>query len=463
MLTDPNTGEDRQPKRDTDPADVERALASAAAIHADGTLEAIPLADRVALLNRVADALDTAVEAIAQQDSINTGTPIATARIIAGSLGDRVRGAIADAVDLGESETLHDGDRPVLLLHRPLGPALIVAPWNAPTFTVVGKVAAAIAAGCPVLLKPSQNAPGGCQLLSEIIVAAMAESGFPTGAFQLVHGSSRIGALLTEDPRIEVISFTGGDAAGRTVARAAGANLAVAQMELGSNNPAIILEDADVTAAADAVVAGMTRINGQWCEAPGKILVAASIHDAFVAAMRDRLATLQLGDALEEGTEVGPLAFESHRDALTKAVDRLTSLGGELVAPGTLPPMDGWFLLPGMVTGTRPEDATEELFGPLVTVHAVDSPEEALRHANGPVTGLDAFVFGSDREATLSLASRIRAGEVRINGTYMVDLAEGSRQTFWGTSGIGGHGPRNGVRFFLGDRVIGVDHQSAPL
>src|SRR5687767_9631540 len=154
-LTNPNTGEPRQPMRKTGKADVERALAAAATLHESGKLEDTELRDRLELLTKVAASLDAQSEEIALQDSINTGVPIRTTRLIAAALGDRVRGTIAEAEHLGESETLDGSDRSVVILRKPLGPALIVGPWNAPTFTVVGKVAAAMAAGCPVILKPS--------------------------------------------------------------------------------------------------------------------------------------------------------------------------------------------------------------------------------------------------------------------------------------------------------------------
>lgn len=461
-LTNPNTGEPRQPMRKTTKNDVERALAAAATLHGSGKLEDIKLRDRLELLTEVAASLDAKSEEIALQDSINTGVPIRTTRLIAGALGDRIRGTISEAEQLGESETL-DHDRSVVILRKPLGPALIVGPWNAPTFTVVGKVAAAIAAGCPVILKPSENAPGGCQLFAELIVAAMTELDYPSSAFQLVHGNSETGSLLTSDPRIEALSFTGGDSAGRTVAQAAASNLAVMQMELGSNNPVIILDDADVSSAARSIVQGMTRLNGQWCEAPGKVLVDESIHDRFVEAMKSELRKLRVGNALDESTQVGPLAFQRQRDGLKASVNRLLELGGKLVTGGELPDLDGWFMAPGMIVGCAAEAASEELFGPLVTVHAVHTVEEALSHANGLATGLDAYVFGGNEARAVEVGSRIRAGEIRINGTFMSDLAGNSRQSFWGTSGIGGHGPQYGVRFFTGDRVIGVDRTDLPL
>lgn len=456
-LCDPNTGEVRQQKLTTSPEDIERALAAAYRFDQSGAAREIPLAARAAMLRDFANALDRRQEEIALQDSINTGCPIRTARIVASSLGDRVRSAIQEAIELGEAVDLGTAEYPVKLLREPLGPAVIIAPWNVPSFTSSGKVAAALLAGCPVLLKPSENTPSGVQLISEMLVAAIESHGMPRGYFQLIQGGSSIGTLLTGDRRIASLVFTGGVETGRSVAMSAASALAVMQMELGSNNPAIVRADADIASTAASLVQGTTRINGQWCEAPGKILVHKSLHDDLAEAIRVEFASLRIGDSLDEHTQLGPLAFERHRDALRGEVARLQQLGGQLLGAEELPDLGGWFLNPGVVVGVAAEEATTELFGPLLTMHAYSDEEVALQHANAPSGGLDAFVFGADTAAAMDLASRIRAGEVRINGTFMSDLADGSQQTFWGSSGIGGHGPQHGVRFFTGDRVIGVD------
>ncbi|WP_169253640.1 aldehyde dehydrogenase [Brevibacterium sp. 'Marine'] len=462
-LNDPNTGEVRQPVRYASRAQVERALATAAAAHDAETIDAFPWEKRIELLRQTADRIDRRQAEIAIQDSMDTGVPISTTRTISSALGDRVRSAADEAESLGQHEVLdHDG-RNVVIMRKPLGPALIIAPWNAPTFTAVGKIAAAVAAGCPVILKPSENAPNGCQILVECFVEAMESMGYPLTAIQLVHGSGEVGSWLSADERIEAVSFTGGDVAGRSVAQAAAGNLAVMQMELGSNNPVIVLDDADLDVTARSIVRGMTRLNGQWCEAPGKVLVPSARHDELVEAMAAEIAALVVGHGLDTTTEVGPMAFERHYQGLQNAVERLKHLGGTVTAGADLPPLDGWFLSPGIITGCTADQAVDELFGPLVTIHPVASTDEAIRLANGPRTGLDAFVFGSDSEKALDVAARIRAGEVRVNGTFMSDLAPGSQQTFWADSGIGGHTAESGVKFFLGQRVIGVDSASAPL
>lgn len=462
-LCDPNTGEPRQPSRYTPRSQVERALEAAAAVYEKETLEARDWAERIELLRRTADHIDRRQGEIAAQDSMNTGVPISTTRIIANALGDRVRSAADEAESLGQRESLDDGDRTVMLMRKPLGPALIIAPWNAPTFTAVGKIAAAIAAGCPVIVKPSENAPGGCQVLVECFVEAMESMDYPLTAIQLVHGPGEVGSWLSADERIEAVSFTGGDVAGRSVAQAAAGNLAVMQMELGSNNPAIVLDDADLEMTARSLVQGMTRLNGQWCEAPGKILVPSNRHDELVGAMAAQIESIVVGHGFEDSTEVGPMAFERHFRGLRDATERLSNLGGTVISGAKLPSLNGWFLSPAVITGCRADEAVDELFGPLVTIHSVATTDEAIRLANGPRTGLDAFVFGSDTGRALDVAARIRAGEVRVNGTFMSDLAPGSQQTFWADSGIGGHTAESGVKFFLGQRVIGVDSVSAPL
>lgn len=462
-LHDPNTGVVRQAQLATPSEEVERAISGARALYEEQTLEEIGLKSRTDLILSVADSIDRHQEDIALQDSVNTGVPLSTTRLIASSLGDRMRAAVSEAVELGEAQELGESNRRVLLLRRAIGPAAIIAPWNAPTFTTVGKVAAAMAAGCPVLLKPSENAPNGCQLFAEILVTELERAGFPPATFQLIQGGSPTGALLTEDPRIEALSFTGGIHAGRTVATAAAANLNLMQMELGSNNPAIVRADADVNATARSIVQGMTRLNGQWCEAPGKILVHEAIHDNLVDSLCRELNELTVGDALDAETQIGPIAFERQRDSLLAAIARLESLGGTFLATEQIPDLQGWFLAPGMIVGLAPSAAHEELFGPLITVHSVASDEEALEHANAPGGGLDGFVFSQNTEEAIRIASQVRAGEVRINGTYMSDLAENSRQTFWGTSGIGGHGPHYGVRFFTGDRIVGIDRAEATI
>ncbi|MFE7416738.1 aldehyde dehydrogenase family protein [Rhodococcus sp. NPDC057529] len=462
-LDDPNTGVVRQRQVATAGRDVERALAAAAAVHADGTWARSPTDLRIRLLDALADGLADRADEVARQDCLSTGNPLRVSSQMASYLAPRVHAARDQLLEIGESSTLAADGREVRLLRRPLGPAVVLAPWNAPTFVAVAKVASALAAGCPVILKPSEWAPAGCQIVAEILAQAIADLELPAAVFQLVHGGSAVGAQLVSDPRIRAISFTGGGAGGRAVAQAAAPYFTALQLELGGHNPAVVRPDADIAAAAAAVAEGMTKLNGQWCEAPGKILVPDELHDEFVDALLGALSALRVGHSFDAGTDVGPLSHQAHRARLQGQIDDLVSRGGKVLTSAPLPELEGWFFSPTVVVGLPAEQSEHELFGPAVTVHAVESVEDAIRAANGPETGLAGFVFGRDLEAALDTASQLSAGEIRVNGCKLADLADGSEQSFWNSAGIGGHGPTDMVRFFQGRRTIGVDDPALPL
>lgn len=462
-LHDPNSGEERTPQLGATSRDVEDALHAADALHSSQVLDRIPAATRAAVLEAWADALDAHVEDIAVQDAISTGNPIATTRTLASFLGARVRSTARQTAEIGDGRSLEAGGRAVRLLHRALGPTLVLAPWNAPTFVAVSKVSGAIGAASPVILKPSEWTPSGAQIAFELLQSALNEHGFPRATAQLVHGAAAVGGGLAGDPRIRAISFTGGLPAGRAVARAAAETLAVVQLELGSNNPAIVQPDADIERTAALLIAGTTRLNGQWCEAPGKVLVPKELRGELVDALASQAAGLRIGHSFAGDSQLGPLAYRVHHDRLEAQLDDYAAAGATVLRAGTLPGLDGWFFRPAIVTDLDALTARTELFGPAITVHGVDSVDEAIDIANLPGGGLDGYVFGEDEEAALQTGSRIRAGEVRINGTFMADLADGSEQTFWGSAGVGGHDPAHGVAFSQGRRVVGVDAVDLPV
>lgn len=462
-IDDPNTGEPLQQQRATGQQDVERALSAAAALHASGAWSDLPIDRRVRLLDRIAAGIEDRVDELAYEDAMATGNPLRVAAIAASSLAGRVKASRDQILDIGEVTVLPAGGRDVRLLRRPLGPAAVIAPWNAPTFVAVAKVASALAAGCPVILKPSEWAPGGCQIVTEVIAEALDELDVPGAVFQLMHGAAAVGSQLASDPRIKAISFTGGAAGGRAVAEAASPHFTALQLELGGHNPAIVRPDADIPAAAAAIAEGMTKLNGQWCEAPGKILVPDDLHDAFVDSLLGDLGKLHIGHCLDDSTDVGPLAYAAHRTRLQQTVDALVDRGGKVLTTAPLPELGGWFFSPTLVVGLPAEQSEHELFGPAVSVHAVKSLEDALEAADGSETGLTGFVFGQDLNAAMDTAARIPAGEIRVNGSKLADLADGSEQSFWNNAGIGGHGPTDMVRFFQGRRIIGVDDPSLPI
>ncbi|HWJ11111.1 MAG TPA: aldehyde dehydrogenase [Nocardioides sp.] len=450
---DPNTREPVHRLVSTTPDDVDRALR-----HAEASYDGRPWSDdqrleRAEVLDRVATALETRVEDIARADALTSGTPISATRVVAGFLPHRVRAAAADLRATPRVTALEAGGRDVRMHKVAWGPAAILTPWNGPSFIPAAKVASAVAAGCPVILKPSEHAPGSAQIVVECFV----EAGLPSGALQLVHGTGDVGARLTTDPRVKIVSFTGGPGAGRAIARAGAEDFKVLQLELGGNNPVIVLDDADIDVTADGLLDGMTKLNGQWCEGPGKVLAPPALVGPIVDALTERISKLVVGHSLDEDSQVGPISNAPHFQTLQERVDGLRELGAEIHQPAALPDLGGFFLSPIVAVGADPAQATAELFGPIVSVHAVESVEQALRIANATPSGLDAYVFGTDTDRAIEVGARVVAGEVRVNGAKVADLGDDSAQSFWGPSGIGGHGPNESVRVFCGDRVVGVD------
>lgn len=457
---DPNTGEPVHRMVTTASADLERALQLAERVYeaTDFTADEFRL-ERADALERAAAKVEERIEEIARIDALTSGTAISATRKVAAFLPYRLRGAAAEARTIARVSPLAADGRDVRLHRIPWGPAAILTPWNGPSFIPAAKAASAIAAGCPVILKPSEHAPSSAQA----IVECFADAGLPEGALQLVHGAGDIGAALTGDRRIQVVSFTGGPGAGRAIARAAAEDFTVLQLELGGNNPALVLDDADVDVAADGILTGMTNLNGQWCEGPGKVLAPHRLVQALREALAARIANLRIGHSLDEGTDIGPISNEPHYRTLLQRIDGLRALGAHIDQPGELPGLAGFFLSPTIATGSDPDRTTAELFGPVISLHGVDSDEEALRAANAHPSGLDAYVFGTDTDRAIAVGARVKSGEVRVNGAKVADLGDDSAQSFWGPSGIGGHGPAESVRVFCGDRVVGVDSPDLPM
>ncbi len=456
---DPNTLEPVHRTVTTPLGDVERALRHAERTYDVGRWDEEARQERAEMLERVATLLESRTEEIARTDALTSGTPISATRTVASFLPHRIRATAADLRAIPRVTALAAGGRDVRLYKVPWGPAAILTPWNGPSFIPAAKVVSAVAAGCPAILKPSEHAPGSAQIVVECFV----EAGLPSGALQLVHGSGQVGARLTADPRIKVVSFTGGPGAGRAIARAGAEDFKVLQLELGGNNPVIVLDDADLDVTADGILDGMTKLNGQWCEGPGKVLAHRSLVEPLLDALTERIAKLTVGHSLDEDTQVGPNSNGPHFQTLQSRIEGLRELGATIHQPAALPELGGYFLSPVVASGADPARATAELFGPLVSLHAVDSDEEALRIANAHPSGLDAYVFGTDTDRAIEVGSRIVAGEVRVNGAKVADLGDDSAQSFWGPAGIGGHGPAESVRVFCGDRVVGVDSPDLPL
>jgi len=446
-VTDSNTGAVIIRQRGSTPAQIATAVECADAAHRSGAWSGMRPQDRADALTRIGGALDDVAEEIAHSDARSTGVPIVNTRTLATVCGAAFRTAAALTVepDLVQREANFEVQR------LPLGPAAIIAPWNAPAGIACHKLASALAAGCPVLYKPSEWAPLSGQRIAEVI----ARVGLPNGVFQLLHGDGVTGGVLTSDARVASVSFTGGLEAGRAVAVACAQQIKPAQLELGGNNPLIVLPGADLDAAVEGIVTALTTLNGQWCRALGRLLVHKTLVDDVLEATLRRLENLRVGSSLDEATEMGPVVHEQHRQLIAVALDTYRKKGGVVHMSGKLPGGDGWFVLPALVTGLAPEDALDEVFGPVATVHEFDSVAEAVQLANMAPYGLAAYVFGGAEDA-YEVARQLESGTVKINQVTLFSPHPEAPRPAWKLSGIGEEGTHETFEFFRGSRVIGV-------
>ncbi|WP_216893099.1 aldehyde dehydrogenase family protein [Nocardia alni] len=432
-LEDPATGAELTRARATAPGRIDRALTVAERARGAITPE---------MLDDIAATLTPLLPSIAELDSRATGVPIRQTELLGAIVTGSFRLA-AEQVRAGSLRADHDGVRVERL---PLGPALCLVPWNAPAPMAAHKVANALAAGCPVILKVSELAPYSAGPLGRAIAEHV-----PPGMFQLVHGGPETGMRLTADPRVQAVSFTGGLVGGRSVAAASAALLRPTQLELGGNNPLLVLPDADPDTAARMAAELLTTLNGQWCRALGRLVLPVRHAAGILEAIGKRLAALRFGAPLDRATEFGPLVHSRHVRVVRAAVDahRHTSFGR--------PPPTGNFVAPTLLDG----DLAEEVFGPVAGVVTYDSVPEAVRLINALPYGLEGYVCGTDEEFALGVARQIRAGEVKVNGSSIMSLHLMTPRPAWGGSGLGEEGAAETLRFFTGARVVGVEGRFA--
>ncbi|MFB7719719.1 aldehyde dehydrogenase family protein [Nocardia sp. NPDC056100] len=432
-LEDPATGTPVARAVASAPERVDRALAVA-----DGATGIIT----PEVLDAIADDLEPQLAYIAELDSRATGVPIRQTELFGVIVARAFRLAAAQV----RAGILREDREGIRVRRLPLGPALCLVPWNAPAPMAAHKVANALAAGCPVLLKVSELAPYSAIPLAQAIAEHV-----PAGMFQLVQGGAETGAQLVADPRVKAVSFTGGLAGGRSVATASAPLLRPCQLELGGNNPLIVLPDADTETAARIAAELLTTLNGQWCRALGRLILPSDRAGELLEAIGKRLGDLRFGPPLDPGTEFGPLVHSRHlrtvRDALS---------GREFQTYGT-PPQEGNYFPPALLDG----DLTEEVFGPVAGTVTYESVDEAVHLANALPYGLEGYVCGTDEESAMAVAQRIRAGEVKVNGSSVMSLHLMTPRPAWGWSGLGEEGTGETLRFFTGARVVGVEGRFA--
>ncbi len=456
-LRNPNTREVLQPQLAATPDDAERAIETAHACYQRAEWERMGAAGRATYLDAIADELQKPErqELISFCDSITTGAVRAVTKKMASLVPLVFRGA-AKYLRAGALSKKVPGPRgEVEVFKRPWGPTFLISPWNGPTAIGSHKMASALAAGAPAIFKPSEWAPHSAIVMAE----AIHKANLPVGAFQLLCGSRTIGGPIVADPRIRTVSFTGGLAGGRAVARACADQFKPTQLELGGNNPMVVFADADIEQVATAIVFGMTMLNAQWCRALGRLIVHATIKDKLLEAVLSKLASVNLTDSLDERADMGPMVHEGQYDSIRADIRKLVGKGGRALSATKLPDLAGYFIAPTLIDHCEPSDTVEEIFGPVACVHTFDSDEQALALANGTPFGLAGYVFSNDLERAFRFAREIRAGGVKINGYSLLSLNPDAPRAAWGLSGLGEEGHAQSIDFFCGARVVGVSKQ----
>lgn len=401
------------------PEDATRAVAAARAAFDSGPWPTTPVAERVALLERVADLLARDREPLARLETADTGKTLAESRIDIDDVVSVFRyyahlvGTAADRlVDVGDPQVLSR------VVREPIGVCVLIAPWNYPLLQMSWKVAPALAAGCTMVLKPSEVTP----LSTIAFTRLLEEAGTPAGVVNLVQGSGAVlGSALTDTDQVDLISFTGGVATGRTITEVAARHVTKVALELGGKNPHLVFADADWESSVDQVLTGVFLHSGQVCSAGSRLIVHSSIADDFVDALVTRAERIRVGPGLDPDSETGPLVSAEHLAKVEAYVALGLSEGAKLVTGGTRPRVpalaSGHYFLPTIFDrcDRSMRIVQEETFGPILTVERFETPEEAIALGNDTAYGLAAGVRTADPALAERVARALRHGTVWVN------------------------------------------------
>ncbi|WP_445157098.1 NAD-dependent succinate-semialdehyde dehydrogenase [Halomonas sp. E14] len=444
-VTNPATGEVLAQVPDLTAADARDAVAAAEAAWPAWRRQTAK--QRATLLRAWFDAIMRHQEALARLMTLEQGKPLAESR------GEVAYGAsfvefYAEEAKRMAGETLpsHGADKRILVFREPIGVVAAITPWNFPLAMITRKCAPALAAGCPVVIKPAEATP-----LTALALAKLAQDvGFPAGVLNVVTASrpAEIGEVLTTDPRVRKISFTGSTPVGKRLLAQCAITVKKASMELGGNAPFIVFDDADLDAAVEGAVASKYRNSGQTCVCTNRLLVQSGVYDAFVDKLAARVAQLQVGNGLEEGVVQGPLINQAAVDKVQSHIADALAKGGRLVCGGEPHTLGGTFFQPTVIADVTDamRVAREETFGPLAPVFRFDSDEQAIAMANATEFGLAAYFYARDYRRIWHVMEGLEYGMVAVNeGILSTELAP-----FGGVkeSGLGREGSHHGLDEF---------------
>lgn len=409
-------------------ADAERAVQAAA--RAFDEWKNTSGAERAAYLRAIAGGVRARGDHLAALQSLNNGKPLAEAHIDVGDVAATFDyyADLAEQLDrTGEVEVaIPSAEHRAVIRREAAGVVALIVPWNFPMVTTAWKLAPAIAAGCTVVLKPSEFTP-----LPELELAAIvAESGLPRGVLNVVTGTgAEVGAVFAQHPLVAKVSFTGSTAVGKQVMKNAADTLKGVSLELGGKSSIIVFADADLDLAVDLVASGAFFNAGQMCSATSRVLVERPIAQALVERLAERATRTVVGDPFAPGVQMGPLANRAQYERVRRYIERGKADGARLVVGGDVPRGAGYFVSPTLFVDIPTESALwrEEIFGPVLCVRSFDTEQEAIDAANDSDYGLVGSIVTGDAKRGKRVADRLAAGVVWINAPQLI-----FPQTSWG-------------------------------
>ena len=450
-----------------DPATGKKLLAIADASYADGqkAIEAAHNAQeswaktaprvRAEILRAAFEKVTAMSDDFATLMSLEMGKPFAEAKGEVAYGAEFLRWFSEEAPRInGRYTTAPDGKNRLMVLKRPVGPALLITPWNFPLAMATRKIGPAIAAGCTSILKPAALTP----LTSQLFVKVLEEVGLPAGVVNLIPTTSagEVTGPIIKDARLRKLSFTGSTPVGKRLIADAADQVLKVSMELGGNAPFLVFEDADVDAAVEGAMLAKLRNMGEACTAANRFLVHESVVDEFAQKLNQKMSALTLGRGVAEGTNIGPLIDEKSRQGVHALVEDARAKGAEVLTGGEIPSGEGYFY-PPTVLKSVPESCDilqNEIFGPVAPICSFKDEDEAVRMANNTEYGLVAYAFTKDLNRGLRLAERLEVGMFGLN-TGLVSNPAGP---FGGVkqSGLGREGSQEGIEEYLETVYVGI-------
>src|ERR1700726_3001159 len=411
--------------------------------------------ERAEILRKAFEVIMAQSERLAKLITLENGKALSDSRGEVAYAAEFFRWYAEEAVRaIGQVSRAPSSGARIFVHHKPAGVAVLVTPWNFPAAMATRKIGPALAAGCPVVLKPASETP----LTMLALMPILEEAGVPPGVVNVIP-SRRSGPVvdtMLHDPRVRVVSFTGSTEVGRKLLHAAADNIVKPAMELGGNAPFIVFDDADVDAAIEGALIAKMRNIGEACTAANRFYVHEKVHDEFAKKLSDRMAALKVGNGLEDGVAVGPLVNADAKKKVVELVDDGVGKGAKILTGGKTPGGPGHFY-PPTVLDAVPDSATllrEEIFGPVAAIQTFKSDDEVVRRANDTEYGLIAYLYTKDLSRGMRVSEQLDFGMVGLNRGLVSDPAApfgGMKQ-----SGIGREGAHEGLMEFMETQYVSL-------